>query len=89
VNLKLSDIDWLRGELHLVQKKTANPVVLPLMQDVGEALKEYILNARPDIDSEYVFLTTQYPIRKLAEGTCLGFIFKKYEGYGRYQASAF
>ena len=40
VNLKLSDIDWLRGELHLVQKKTANPVVLPLMQDVGEALKE-------------------------------------------------
>lgn len=79
VNLKLSDIDWLRGELHLVQKKTANPVVLPLMQDVGEALKEYILNTRPDINSEYVFLTTQYPIRKLAEGTCLGFIFKKYE----------
>jgi len=38
-----------------------------------------IRHARPDIDSEYVFLTTQYPIRKLAEGTCLGFIFKKYE----------
>lgn len=79
VNLKLSDIDWLHGELHLVQKKTANPIVLPLMQDVGEALKEYILNARPDSTSEYVFLTTKYPIRKLAEGTSLGYIFEKYE----------
>ncbi len=79
VNLKLRDIDWLRGELHLVQKKTANPIVLPLLPEVGEALKEYILNARPDSTSEYVFLTTRYPIRKLAEGTSLASAFEKYE----------
>lgn len=79
VNLKLHDIDWLNGELHLVQNKTANPVVLPLMRNVGEALKDYILNARPDISSEYVFLTTRFPIRKLSEGTSLAFIFEKYE----------
>ncbi len=79
VNLKLCDIDWVRGELRLVQKKTANPVVLPLMQNVGAALKEYILNARPESSSEYVFLTTKYPVRRLAEGTSLGYIFEKYE----------
>ena len=79
VNLKLHDIDWLNGELHLVQNKTSNPVVLPLMRNVGEALKDYILNARPDISSEYVFLTTRFPIRKLSEGTSLAFIFEKYE----------
>ena len=38
-----------------------------------------ILNARPDISSEYVFLTTRFPIRKLSEGTSLAFIFEKYE----------
>ena len=38
-----------------------------------------ILNARPDISFEYVFLTTRFPIRKLSEGTSLAFIFEKYE----------
>ncbi len=42
VALKLADIDWLRGEIRIVQAKTANPVILPLTQDVGEALKDYI-----------------------------------------------
>ena len=46
VNLKLHDIDWLNGELHLVQNKTANPVVLPLMRNVGEALKDYNRHVR-------------------------------------------
>lgn len=44
VALKLTDIDWLRGEIRIVQSKTATPVILPLTQDVGEALKDYILN---------------------------------------------
>ena len=55
IHLKLTDIDWRAGEIRLIQKKTGNPLVLPLLPDVGEALKEYILNGRPDSSSEFIF----------------------------------
>ena len=32
VNMKLTDIDWSRGEIHIIQKKTGNPLTLPLLQ---------------------------------------------------------
>lgn len=35
IALKLEDIDWLRGEIRIVQSKTSYPVHLPLTQDVG------------------------------------------------------
>ena len=79
VNLRLCDIDWLRGELRLVQRKTGNPVILPLMPKAGEAIKEYILNARPKCSSEYIFLTTKFPIRKFTDDTTFGYMFGKYE----------
>jgi len=40
-NLKLSSIDWQNGEIKLVQSKTGNTNVLPLTEDVGEAVKDY------------------------------------------------
>ena len=45
--MKLTDIDWINGEIKILQTKTAASVVLPLTKDVGEALSDYILNARP------------------------------------------
>ena len=79
VNMKLQDIDWLRGEIKLVQRKTLIPVILPLMPEAGEAIKEYILFARPKSDSEYIFLTTKYPIRKFTDDTTFGYMFGKYQ----------
>ena len=75
VNLRLCDIDWLRGEIRLVQKKTANPVILPLMPKAGESIREYILNGRPECSSEYIFLTTKFPIRKFTDDTTFGYMF--------------
>jgi hypothetical protein len=40
--LKLTDIDWQRGEIRIVQHKTWKPIALPLTKDVGEALEDYI-----------------------------------------------
>jgi len=48
--LKLTDIDWANGEIRLIQSKTGNPAVLPLTEDVGEALKDYILHGRRNIE---------------------------------------
>lgn len=76
VALKLADIDWLRGEIRIVQAKTANPVILPLTQDVGEALKDYILNARPSAVDHEIFLRIKAPHTKLAAAVTVGEIYR-------------
>ena len=76
VALKLTDIDWLRGEIHIVQSKTTNPVILPLTQDVGEALKDYILNARPSAMDHEIFLRIKAPHTKLASAVTVGDIYR-------------
>ena len=59
--LKLSDIKWEQGEIHIVQSKTQKPLILPLMEDVGDAISEYILNVRPRLKDKPVFLTIKHP----------------------------
>ncbi len=76
VALKLTDIDWRRGEICIVQSKTSNPVVLPLTQDVGEALKDYILNARPSTTDNEIFLRIKAPHTKLAAAVTVGEIYR-------------
>jgi site-specific recombinase XerD len=67
-NLRLSDLDWLNDSIHIVQRKTGRPLALPLEPDTGNAIAEYILEARPGSTSEYAFLRTRAPYRKLADG---------------------
>lgn len=56
-NLKLSDIDWDKDSIHLVQHKTNRELVIPLLPIVGNATAEYILNGRPESNEPYVFLS--------------------------------
>ena len=78
VNLRLSDLDWLNDSIYIVQRKTGRPLVLPLEPDTGNAIAEYILEARPESTSEYVFLRTCAPYRKLADCASLDNILEKY-----------
>ncbi len=78
VNLRLSDLDWLNDSIRIVQKKTGRPLVLPLETDTGNAIAEYILKARPESASEYVFLRTCAPYRKLADCGTMDNILEKY-----------
>ena len=75
VNLELGDIDWIRGEIKLVQAKIRKTVVLPLTADVGEAIKDYILNVRPAADTQKIFLRIQTPYRSFASAVSIGEIF--------------
>jgi site-specific recombinase XerD len=56
VNLKRKDIDWWKKEIRIVQTKTKKPLYLPLETESGNAIAEYLLNARPKSDLPYVFL---------------------------------
>lgn len=64
--LKLSDIHWENGEIHLVQSKTGGEVFLPLTVDAGKAIQEYILHARPQSNHPEIFLSAVTPIRPIA-----------------------
>lgn len=65
VTLCLEDIDWVKGEIRFEQTKTGKSLALPLTKDIGEALKDYILNARPESAEPYIFLRVKSPSTQL------------------------
>ena len=65
LGLKRSDIDWEKNEISVLQSKTNAYDQLPLLTDVGNAIAEYILDARPASDSPYIFLRTRMPHKPL------------------------
>jgi len=65
--LELDDIDWRSGEL-VVRGKAQRLERLPLPVDVGEALADYIQQARPASDQRTLFLRVPAPHRGLTTG---------------------
>lgn len=61
--LHLQDIDWRAGEVFVRRTKGKRDRVAPLLEEAGIALTDYILRARPKIDSPYVFLSSAPPVR--------------------------
>jgi integrase len=77
--LQLADIDWRKYEISIVQSKTGTHIALPLLSDVGNAVADYILNARPKVDSPYVFLRHRRPHRWLGDGRTGAQIMTRYQ----------
>ena len=66
-NLLFSQIDWKNDQIVLAQEKTGTTLYLPLLEDVGNAIMDYILNERPEaaLGCPYVFVRKQAPFKKL------------------------
>ena len=62
--LHLDDIDWDRAVIR-VSGKSRREAELPLPQDVGDALRDYILEVRPRSDERKVFLRSRALVRPL------------------------
>ncbi len=72
IRLKLTDIDWRKGEISFSQDKTDKMVSLPLLPEVGEALKQYILNFRPAVsECKEVFLRCSPPKTAITNATSI------------------
>jgi site-specific recombinase XerD len=65
VNLRHEDIDWEQGALQ-VTGKGRRQSVLPLPQDAGDAILNYLEHWRPDVRDEHVFLRVNAPFLPLA-----------------------
>ena len=60
-NLRFNDIDWSSSEIRIVQQKTGIPIALPLDNETGNAIADYILNGRPESACNNVFLRDVKP----------------------------
>lgn len=63
--LTLDDINWEAGEL-LIHGKGARVDRLPLVEDVGHALADYLKKGRPICSSRHVFIRKNAPYEALA-----------------------
>ena len=69
LSLKRNDIDWRKREIHITQSKTGKPLCLTLEIESGNAIYDYILNARQECDIPNIFLCSKYPLRALQRQT--------------------
>lgn len=67
--LRLDDIDWRSGVLHLSPGKSRRAEQLPLPQTTGAALADYLRHARPTTPSRAVFVQHRAPVGEAAART--------------------
>ena len=72
--LRLEDLDWNEGVIHIRYAKTYRERTLPLPSDIGAVLSEYIQHDRPRSPYREVFLTASAPHQPLTNATATTWI---------------
>lgn len=60
-NLRFDNLEWETNQIHLCQFKTGNPITLPLLPIVGNAIIDYLRFGRKQSSSDKVFLSCRAP----------------------------
>jgi site-specific recombinase XerD len=69
---------WGTHEIRLTQEKTKNETALPLSDEVGWAIIDYLKNGRPLADSNCIFVRHRAPYTPFGPTNSLGAIIGKY-----------
>lgn len=77
-SLKFTDLDWNNCLITILQQKTKDPLTLPLSNDLGEAIIDYLKYGRPASEAEEVFLTAVAPFSPFCSGGGICSIVRKY-----------
>jgi len=75
IAVQLDDIDWRNGEI-FIRGKGGFYDKVPLLQDIGEAIADYIQNEREGT-SRYLFLTWHIPHKPFKDAAILNYILKQ------------
>ena len=70
LNLRFSDIDWIKKEISIIMVKTKTQINLPMPVEVGNAIYTYIRNGRPKTGGDFVFIRSKAPYGKLTGKVC-------------------
>ncbi|MDA3952160.1 MAG: site-specific integrase [Bacteroidales bacterium] len=87
-NLKLANFNWENKHIVIEQSKTGNMVNLPLLQDVGWAIIDYLKYGRPKFESPYLFFRLTPPYLPFSDGYHLDVMIKKYMKWAKIKISA-
>ncbi len=63
--LRFDSIDWQNRRISITQKKTGVPLELPLPDDAGWAIIDYLKHGRPETDCRYIFVRHTAPFDAL------------------------
>lgn len=88
IRLTLDDLKWEQKRIELIQSKTGQPLVVPLLDDLGWALIEYLKHARPVSRYRQVFLRLFPPYTPFVSHDNLYYIITRYRrmaGIQRFQ----
>lgn len=78
IRLEFDHIKWEKNCIQLSQYKTNEPLILPLFEDVGQAIIDYVKHGRPASDLKLVFITHKPPFQKFSDNNHLYSMFNKY-----------
>lgn len=67
LNLKLDDIDWKEKKITFIQQKTTQKNILPLSNEVGWAIIDYINNGRPITKCRNIFVKHSIPYDEMKQ----------------------
>lgn len=68
--LKFHNLNWSRKTISLTMQKTKNPLKLPLLDDIGWAIIDYLKNGRPETRCDAVFIRHRAPYDSFGENEC-------------------
>jgi len=88
IRLTLDDLKWEHKRIEVLQSKTGQPLVVPLMDDLGWALIDYLKHARPISAYRQVFLRLTPPVAPFVSKDNLHHIITRYRrmaGIQRFQ----
>jgi site-specific recombinase XerD len=74
--LKLENLHWAESTIEITQGKTSTPLTLPLTNEVGEALIDYLKSGRPQSAHREVFLQASPPFDPFGDRNSLYHIIK-------------
>jgi site-specific recombinase XerD len=66
--LGLDDVAWRTRQIRVPRPKVGTPLLLPLTDEVGAALLEYLRRGRPDSTDRHLFLRVEFPLGPLGRG---------------------
>jgi len=70
-HLELGDLDWRAKQITIVQHKTGRPLRLPLLDDVGWAIIDYVKGGRPETVCPKVFVKHRHPFDAFGCGSSI------------------
>jgi site-specific recombinase XerD len=77
-NLHFENLLWDRARIEIFQTKSGTPLALPLSEEVGQSLIDYIRHGRPPCQYRQVFLRAVTPFKPFGQDNNLYYIITHY-----------